>query len=111
MQTKHMLHKNGGRIIAIHQVGHEVDAGVPWYFYIGDIEWNDGSKSCDKEIAPHQVCFDHDSEEAHAEYDKVAKALNDYLKQHGKWHDRKAARTGYTYSWSPFKKKLAVALA
>lgn len=110
MQTKHLEHKHGGRITEIHYVGHEVEKGVPWYFFIGDIEWPDGKKSCDMEIAPNLICFDHDIEAAHAECNVVMKKLNDYLLANGKWHDRKGARNGCTFSWTPAKPKLQLAI-
>ena len=103
MKTKHLLHKHGGRIIAIHSVGHSTHKKVAQWFYIGDVEWKDGGKSVGTEIPPWAVCFDHDIPEACAEYTTVVNKLNAYLVDNGEWHNIRYVGD-MAVSWTPKNK-------
>lgn len=112
MKTAHLQHKHGGRITAIHSVAHAVDRGVAYWFYKGDVEWNDGGKSVNLEIAPWALCYDQKNLSAEKEYATVADTMQKHLIENGEWHDQKRAKDGRVYSWSPKKKAdMEIALA
>ena len=101
MQTKHLQHRQGGRITAIHAIGHAMDRGVASWFYLGDVEWSDGGRSAGLEIAPFCVCLDQSDPAAQAEYDAISTRLTDHLARAGVWHDMKRTKDGRGYSWTP----------
>jgi hypothetical protein len=96
-----MLHRNGGKVIAVTHVGHETHKGVASWFFIGAVEWRDGSISDDAQIAPNCLCYDEgeagDKEQVHYLLGK----LNTYLEDAGEWHDQKEKKDGRVYSWTP----------
>jgi hypothetical protein len=99
MEIKYLHHKHGGRITDISEVGHDTYKGVAEWFYVGTVEWSDGSKSMNMRIAPYAVCYDHDVIEARQEYDHVSDVLTEYLGTQGKWHERTTRG-----SWRPKSK-------
>jgi hypothetical protein len=105
MEVKHLEHRFGGRITAIHAVAHETYDRVASWHFIGDIEWEKGPASKRAEIAPYHVCCAADLPEAKAEADSVFRALNDYLAEAGKWHKPKQMKDGRMVSWTPKKPK------
>lgn len=109
MEIKHLHHKHGGRITAIHSVGHSTYKGVAEWFYIGDVDWGDGKPSVGKPIMPWAVCHDMGDQEGSKEYGIVSDKLNEYLKKHGRWHDTKWVRD-LAVRWTPKKKEFALAL-
>ena len=105
MQTKHLSHRFGGEVIAIHSVGHATEKGVGFWFFHGDIKWSGSGKvACDREIGPSALCIDGDKPEAKAELNSILDALNHYLGTEGRWHDQKS-RGDLVYSWTPKKKE------
>lgn len=110
METSHLKHKWGGRVTAIHSVGHTMDGDAAIWFYIGDIEWKDGGTSRASEIPPWALCFDQDNQEAHKEYGAASDKLNTYLKEKGRWHKIKFLKDGRAVSWTPKHKKGSVPL-
>ena len=98
MEIKHLLHKHGGRITAINSISHSTDRSTAFWFYVGNVEWDDGGKSDSLEIAPWAVCYDHDNKEADAEYGKLSDMLMDYLRRKGAWKERKK---GSPSAWVP----------
>ena len=85
MQPKHLQHKSGGQITTISSIGHRTLEKVPYWFFLCDVTWRDGSKSVSTEVIPGMLCADHDNPEAKAELDKVMEAMNTHLLNHGKW--------------------------
>jgi hypothetical protein len=53
-----LLHKHGGTITSVSEIGHETYKGVANWFFIGNVEWNDGSRSEAIQIAPIAVCYE-----------------------------------------------------
>jgi hypothetical protein len=85
MKIEHLQHKHGGRITELTAIGHDTEDGNAFWFYRGNVDWPDGGKSVDLEIAPWAVCYDHDDKAADTEYDKVSEALATYLREQGAW--------------------------
>ena len=110
METKHLLNKHGARITAIHAVAHDTYMGVADWFYICDLEWEDGGTTLGREVPPWAVCFDHDKPEAHAEYSAASEKLNAYLLEQGNWHDPIHKKDGRIVNWTPKLKKFSVAM-
>lgn len=105
MQTKHLFHKHGGRITAIHQVGHEMDGQAGIWFYIGDITLDGGKELRDAQIPSWALCYDSDNQAAGmAEINAVAEQMDAYLSRNGKWHEPKRLRDGRHVHWTPKKK-------
>ena len=106
MQTKHLRHKHGGRILAIHAVAHNTYKSVADWYFIGDIEFSDkpGVVVGNREIPPYAVCYDHENPEAKAEGDAVFKELNEHLLSKGVWHDPKHMKDGRVVNWTPKEK-------
>ena len=100
MDTKGLAHAHGGVITAVASVGHETFKGVASWFFIGDIEWDDGTKSKASQIAPHALCHDGTAEGA-ALCNALHSTLAAYLGRAGGWHDTKRKRDGRCYSWTP----------
>ena len=99
MKTKFLEHKFGGRITEISAIGHETLEGVAEWFYIGRVEWSDGSISKTAHISPAHLCCE-DTPEAKQEYRFVTSAMSDYLAECGTWHEPRK-RNGMVYRWSP----------
>lgn len=96
MQTQYLEHKHGGRIVAFHSMGHSTYKGVASWFYVCDVDWNDGTKSDKIEVAPWALCFDHSNAEARREYEAIVELLSNYLEQNGEWHQRPKKGDLYT---------------
>lgn len=111
MQTKHLLHKHGGTITAVHGVGHTTTDGVPEWYYICDVVWDDGSGSRERwKVPPWALCYDGSKPESIAELNAVAEKMNAHLAKHGKWL-KKAKRVGdYFIHWLPKKASMEVAI-
>ena len=97
-------HKHGGTITALTHIGHQTHRGVADWFFVGDVEWHDGSKSKSIEIAPWALCGTPEEVAPHT------RMLSEYLEREGKWHDTKSKRDGRVYSWIPDKPEGRVAL-
>ena len=97
---KGLAHAHGGVITAVASVGHETYKGVASWFFTGDIEWSDGTKSKASPIAPHALGHD-GTEEGAALYNAMHSTLAAYLGRTGNWHDTKRTRDGRCYSWTP----------
>lgn len=90
-----ITHRHGGRITAVHAIGHETYKGVASWFFVADVAWDDGSRSEATEVSPN--CFGGDDAVPYL------RKLSDYLASHGEWHEPKHKRDGRTYSWTPHK--------
>jgi hypothetical protein len=101
MNTKYLRHRHGGTITEISAIAHESYKGVASWHFVGDVQWDDGTKSCGTTIAPFCVCFNQDNPLAKAEGDGLFAQLSDYLTRNGAWHDTKRARDGRVYTWTP----------
>jgi hypothetical protein len=90
-KPQHVLHKHGGTITAIKAISHEIakpkdGRSQDIWFFVGDVAWDDGSKSKDVEIAPWALCHKGGfSSEGHHEISDLMKAMNDYLAANGTW--------------------------
>lgn len=81
------FHKHGGRIVSIENIGHAIDKPADGrsrdtWFFVGDVEWDDGTKSQSAEIAPYCLAAD-DQSEVH----ELLALMNDYLAANGEWFD------------------------
>lgn len=85
MQTKHLLHKHGGRITAITGYGHRTIEKVPYWFFLCDVTWDDGTSRKEVEVLPDRICYGSDNPEGKAECDKAMGALSEHLRKHGRW--------------------------
>lgn len=96
---KHLKHKHGGTITAITHVGHQSDKNGSWWFFVGDVIWDDGSgTSVGTQIHPWSLYFDHDNDDARKEFDRFYGQLNTYLNTHGAWG-------GSVGNWVPYAKE------
>lgn len=100
-----LTHRHGGTITAIHAVGHQTIKGVADWYFIGDVEWQDGTKSKATQISPVAVCCDSAVDEQMAKWKRLHKVLNDYLESAGAWHEPKHKRDGRVFSWTPKAKE------
>lgn len=95
-----LQHRHGGTITAVHAIGHDTHKGVADWFFVGDVQWLDGSSSKRLRIAP--FALGHNSTPAgEAECNRLHGLLTDYLRDVGTWHDAKRKRDGRVYSWTP----------
>lgn len=85
-------HKHGGRITAITKIAHDTEGKGKnkraFWFFVGDVDWFDATRSKSIEIAPIALCCDQDNPEAKAQLDKILEALHSYLLSNGEWTDR-----------------------
>lgn len=95
-----LLHRHGGQIEAITDVGHNTYKGVASWFFIGRVRWQDGSYSDAIDISPNLVCHD-GTPASEARVRALMATLNDYLERAGTWHEPVHTRDGRVYSWSP----------
>jgi len=102
MKTQYLQHANGGTIKEIFCVGHETYKGVADWFYMGSVEWSDGTKSANATIAPWALCCDQENPLAKAELNTVTAILKRYLDNAGTWHEPKQ-KNAMRYSWTPHK--------
>jgi len=94
-----LMHRNGGTITALTHVAHGTYGGVASWFFIGNVEWQDGSKSENREIYPNHICGEPE------EVNPLMAKLNQYLEDAGTWHDAKHKRDGRIYHWTPKAKQ------
>lgn len=99
-----LLHRHGGEIVRLVAIGHETRDGVADWFFVGDIRWQDGGVSRDREIPPTCVCTDGDDARSVATCRGLMARLDQYLHDEGSWHDTKFKRDGRAYSWTPARK-------
>lgn len=100
MKLEHIRHKHGGRIPEIYALGHVTRRGVADWFYLGTVEWDDGTKSTGAEIPPFALCAGQ-APEARAEVNTLSEALSKYLVERGRWHDPIHKRDGRMVRWTP----------
>jgi hypothetical protein len=91
-KPKHLLHRHGGRITAIYSMRHQVNKprdgrSLDGWWYIGDVEWSDGTKSAMHPIDPPCLCYEDDA--GHAEVVQLGDAMMNYLREHGEWRRAK----------------------
>jgi hypothetical protein len=95
-------HKNGGRITAVHAIGHETYKRVATWHYVCRVEWKDGTVSERLRVAPYAVCFDSDDTEAKAQFERINEQLHLYLTAEGEWLEKpKHMRDGRLVHWVP----------
>ena len=110
MELHHTMHKNGGRITAIHSVAHVTYKGVATWHFVGDVTWSDGTASKGLEIAPWALCYDSGHPGARNELNEVMGKMNNYLKDQGRWHEPKHKKDGRVINWTPKQPEAALAL-
>lgn len=89
-----VFHKHGGRILEVTGIAHQVEkprngySQDAWWF-VGRVEWSDGSGSPDKlhPIDAPMLCAD--TPEGHAEINAMGDLMMAYLREHGEWRDAK----------------------
>jgi hypothetical protein len=96
-----LMHKHGGTILSLHAIAHETHKGVADWFFVGHVQWDDGTESPDARIAPYQLCCDADDAAADTTIRRAMRALVNYLGDAGDWHDAKHTRDGRIYHWTP----------
>lgn len=88
MKIETLEHRHGGRILSLDSIKHERNglrgrlAGYCWYF-MGTIQWSDGSRSDAATIPPTMLCAD--KPEGNAELGHALHCLNQYLATRGAW--------------------------
>ena len=102
-KPQHVVHRLGGKIVVVHGLRHQVNKprdgrSLDAWWYVGDVEWFDGTKSTNHQIDPPMLCFDGERKD----WDALSDAMMDYLREHGEWrrskpegwyaHDRKVSR-------------------
>lgn len=86
MKIRHLTHRHGGTITDLFAIRHGLTRrGQAEWFFIGRVEWSDGSTSERVEIYPICVCRDDENPEANAESDAVFAKLTEYLNARGEW--------------------------
>lgn len=93
-------HKHGGKITEIHGISHRENRPKDGYsrdywFFVADVEWFDGSKSHKTEVEAFKVCCENPP--ANEELKCVMKALDEYLSEHGEYHDGKPHQGWYAH--------------
>jgi hypothetical protein len=86
-------HKFGGKVVAIHGIAHREDKpkdrrSRDYWFFVADVEWQDGGKSERTEVEPFKLCCD--EPRTNDELKCVMKAMDEYLSEHGDWNNPKA---------------------
>lgn len=97
VELKHTMHKHGGRIVRITAIGHEANKPQDGYsrdgwWFVGDVDWFDGTKSDGIEIAPWAACYD---EGNRTEVDALGDLLMEYLLANGDWYGPKSGHQGW----------------
>jgi len=99
IELRYTYHKYGGRIIRITRIGHTCDKPEDgrsrdyWYF-IGDVNWSDGTMSDNIEIPPYALCYE--DEQHRDEVLALSELMSDYLLKHGDWYrDEKCKHQGW----------------
>jgi len=86
-KLEHTLHAHGGRVVSIEKMSHSTDPPEDGFsrdtwFFLGDVEWDDGGKSEELEMHPGVLCFDG---EHHEEVLELSEMISKYLVDHGTW--------------------------
>lgn len=109
VDLKRTAHKHGGRIIRITSIAHEVNkpndglSRDTWWF-VGDVDWDDGTRSDGLEIAPWAVCcYDDDRSEVLA----LSELMANYLAERGEWCDRESKHEGWYANDRPKSRRRA----
>lgn len=95
---QHTFHKHGGQITRITAIEHRAHppqhghSSDEWFF-VGDVTWDDGTKSEGLEIAPYGLCCRDESQRQ--EVDGLIEALNKYLSENGTWSEKGKHRGWY----------------
>ena len=110
MKPNHLFHKQGGRIVKIHTIGHHTYKGVADWYFVADVEWSDGTKSKLLEVAPYALCTDSGHPGAKIEIDGLMEKMNGYLAKHGEWHEAKRKKDGRIVHWTPKKPMHAISV-
>ena len=91
IELKLTEHRHGGRIVKVHEIRHETAEPQDgcsrdhWYF-VCDIEWDDGTASKIAEVAPALlVRSDVDPDASLEEINGLLSLMNEYLRLHGEW--------------------------
>lgn len=97
-----ILHRHGGRITAVTAIAHATERKVAHWYFVGNVEWDDGSKGNGHEISPVCLCHDGTVEGLH-EVRLILDRLKFYLMREGRWHESRTAPDGRVYEWTPHK--------
>ena len=108
VELKATEHRNGGRIVRVYGVAHACDKPADgrsrdWWWFVGDVEWSDGTKSAKTEIPPYALCCD--SPDGHDEVCKLSEAMSEYLNERGEWCDRDSKHEGWYATERPTPKR------
>lgn len=105
MSAGTIYHRHGGVILNVRAIAHETYRGVATWHYLGDVEWDDGTKTENRQLMPHDLCIDQDDEEAQRALENLSAQLAMYLERHGNWHAPKHTRDGRVIHWTPHNKE------
>jgi hypothetical protein len=97
-KLQHVHHRHGGRITRITEIKHETakpkgGRSQDTWFFVGDVEWDDGTKSLNTEIAPWALAQDGDA--GHQEISGLLRAMNTYLAANGQWCHESSRHEGW----------------
>ena len=95
-----LQHAHGGTITAVTHIGHQTQRGVADWFFVGDVNWQDGSQSTGIQIGPGDLCHCNENA-AKQEVHRLLALLNNYLAASGNWHDPVHKRDGRVVLWTP----------
>jgi hypothetical protein len=95
---QHLVHRHGGKITAIHSMRHQANKArdgrsLDGWWYVGDVEWHDGTKSTNHPIDPHCLCYETDA--GREEVGALSELMMEYLAEHGEWCDSKSKHEGW----------------
>jgi hypothetical protein len=105
LKLNHTNHRHGGKITRVTGINHETarpqyGRSQDFWFFIGDVEWDDGTKSADTEIAPWALAQYDGTEDGRQEIENLLRVMNAYLDANGEWHHQ-----GKHQGWYATKRK------
>ena len=95
-------HRHGGKILEIVEIKHQADkprdghSTDSWYF-IGRVQWDDGSGDPTKLSPIDMLCICADSPEGHDEINTLSTLMMDYLNEHGEWCEKGSHKGWYAH--------------
>lgn len=93
-KPQHIVHRHGGKIVEIKSMTHQVNKpsggySMDGWWFVGDVEWSDGTKSVNHPIDPPMLCIDGDNDAGRQEVSALREAMMGYLRDNGEWREAK----------------------
>jgi hypothetical protein len=94
----HTRHKHGGKITRVHSIKHSTEEPVDGYsrdtwFFVANVEWDDGGTSEGLGIHPALLCY---ADDDRSEIDDLTVLMTEYLTQNGTWDHEHVVRSGWS---------------